>query len=158
MEKHNIVTIKDENGNDPVGDYLDSLEVASLTSLDAKINWTFLLKAFDTLSIGNLEVLCREMTQLDIMVNGQPRTKRYGLVKLLGVFPVYELRYALNGNDHLRLLFFPIEYEKQSFYVFTKVVIKTLNPNVDTTNQMRDLTHRLYLQVSRNPSQYLEVE
>lgn len=158
MVRHNIITMIDETGSDPVGDYLDELELSSLTNEEDKVHRTFLQLALERLADGDLEVLCREMTQLDIIINGRPRTKRYQLIKLLGRIPIYELRYGMNRNEHLRLLFFPFQYKNQSFFVFTKVVIKTLIPNVDTTNQMRDLTHALYLKVMQNPKQYLEVE
>lgn len=158
MIKHHIVTIQDETGIDAVDNYLDTLENQSITSLDAKVHRAFIQMALDRLAIGDLNVLCREKTQLDININGQPRTKRYELIKPLGLIPVYELRYGLSANEHLRLLFFPFSYEKMSFYVFTKVVIKTLEPNVDETNKMRDLTYILYKQVMQKPEEYLEVD
>jgi len=51
---------------------------------------------------------------------------------------------------------FPFEYEGQSNYVFVKCFIKTLIPNVDETDQMRDLTYQMYKRVKKNPEHYLE--
>lgn len=156
MIRHQIITIADQNGLDSVGEYLDTLLEQSITDVEAKVHYTFIQLAFNKLSIGNLRTLCREKTQLDIRINNQPRTKRYQLVKLLGVTPVYELRYGINHNEHLRLLFFPILHNGNSYYVFTKAFIKTLVPDKDETDDMRDLTYQMYTEVIQEPNKFLE--
>ena len=158
MKLHEIITIEDENNQDMIGMYMDMLLTESITSEKAKVHYTFLQKIFEELALGNLETLCAEKTQLDITVNGQPYTKKYEIVKPLRKAPVYELRYGLSGNEHLRLLFFPFTFENISYYLFVKVVVKTLIPNVNETNAMRDLTFNVYLDVKKNPKKYLEAE
>ncbi|MBW8352054.1 hypothetical protein K0H71_21870 [Bacillus sp. IITD106] len=59
------------------------------------------------MSVQPLDTLINSMTELTITFNGEERTRRYHLVKPLRVTPIYELRYAMNGNEHLRVLFFP---------------------------------------------------
>ncbi|MEK5149099.1 hypothetical protein MKX53_19130 [Psychrobacillus sp. FSL K6-4615] len=156
MIKHHIITITDENDIDSVGEYLDALLFASKTNQNDMIHYTFLQLAFNKLSLANLKTLCRERTQLDIMVNGFPRTKKYQLVKPLGVVPIYELRYGISHNEHLRLLFFPIQHKGESYYVFTKAFIKTLEPDVDETDHMRNLSYQMYAEVIKEPTKYLE--
>ncbi len=62
----------------------------------------------------------------------------------------------MNGNEHLRFLFFPIEFKGQSNYVFVKCLIKTRIPNVDETNHMRDLTFQMYKKGKQDPGYYIE--
>ncbi|MEK5071768.1 hypothetical protein [Sporosarcina sp. FSL K6-1508] len=158
MKLHEIITVVDENNQDMIGEYLDNLLTDSVSSEKAKIHFTFLQKIFEKLAYSNLEILCSEKTQLDIKVNGQSFTKRYEIIKPLRKAPVYEVRYGLSRNEHLRLLFFPFTFEKVSYYIFVKVVVKTLIPDVNETNAMRDLTYNVYLDVKRTPKKYLEGE
>lgn len=76
----------------------------------------------------------------------------------MGVKPIYELRYAMNENEHLRFTFFPFLYDGIESYVFVKVFTKTLVPPVNETNKMRDLTFQMYLRVFEDPKLYLEGE
>ncbi|MEX3625023.1 hypothetical protein [Viridibacillus arvi] len=158
MNKHEIISILDEDGIDLFGEFLDDLLVKAKSDLNAKIHYTFLMRIFELLQNADIDVLSNEKTQIDIKVNGFVRTKRYQIVTLLQKKPIYELRYALSGNEHLRLLFFPIEYKSISFYVFSKAFIKTRVPSKDDTNKMRDLMHTLYLKVYAEPQNYLEEE
>lgn len=153
---HNILTINDENDVDSVGDFLETLREEAKTFPEAKMHLLFIERAFSLLSSQPLESLLHRRTTLTITIDGSPRTKSYELVKLLGVNPVYELRYAKNGNRHIRLLFFPYEYNGQSNYVFVKCFVKTKVPPVDETDKMRDLTYQMYLKVCQNPQDYLE--
>lgn len=155
---HNIITMLDENNQDVVGGFLSQLSQESKYSQEAKLHLMFLQSAFNLLSVQPLENLLNKKTEITITFNGYPRTKRYELVKPLKVVPIYELRYALNRNEHLRFLFFPFRYENTSNYVFVKYVKKTLMPNVDETNEMRDLTYKMYKKVRSDPGYYLEGE
>lgn len=154
--KHKLVMINDENGEDIVGDFLNDLYESSKYSHTDKLHLMFLHSAFNLLSVQPLEKLMQSRTEMTITLNGEQRTKVYHLVKPLRVKPIYELRYAMNRNEHLRLLFFPIKRKGQSYYVFVKCFIKTRNPKVDETDLMRDLTYQMYLQVKQNPKDYLE--
>lgn len=156
MIRHHIITITDENDIDSVGEYLDALLLASKTNQEDMIHYAFLQVALNKLAIANLKTLCRERTQLDIKINGFPRTKRYQLVKPLGIIPIYELRYGITHNEHLRFLFFPIQHEGESYYVFTKAFIKTLEPDIDETDHMRNLSYQMYAEVIKEPTKFLE--
>ncbi|MFC5591592.1 hypothetical protein ACFPRA_22155 [Sporosarcina soli] len=156
INKHNIITILDENNQDVVGEFLSQLSQESQSSEEAKLHLMFLQSAFNLLSVQPLENLINTMSEITITFNGFPRTKRYELVKPLKVVPIYELRYAMNRNEHLRFLFFPYLYKEASNYVFVKYFKKTLVPNVDETDIMRDLTNEMYKRVKLNPEYYLE--
>lgn len=156
IKEHNLIMINDENGEDVVGDFLNQLYEESLESQDAKLHLMFLNSAFNLLSVQPLDTLINSRTEITITFNGEQRTKSYQLVKPLRVVPIYELRYAMNGNEHLRFLFFPFEHKGQSNYVFVKCFVKTRVPNVDETNVMRDLTYQMYERVKDNPDHYLE--
>ncbi len=158
INKHNIITISDENNEDVVGNFFIQLAQESKYSEEAKLHLMFLQSALNLLSVQPLEDLLNKKTEITITFNGYPRTKRYELVKLLKVIPIYELRYAMNKNEHLRFLFFPLTYENTSNYIFIKYFKKTLIPNVDETNTMRDLTYEMYRKVCSNPGYYLEGE
>lgn len=123
---------------------------------DAKLHLMFLNSAFNLLSVQSLENLINTRSEITITFNGEQRAKSYHLVKLLRVIPIYELRYAMNGNKHLRFLFFSFEHKGQSYYVFVKCFVKTRVPNVDETDLMRDLTFQMYKRVKENPEYYLE--
>lgn len=154
--EHNLIMIEDENGENIVEDFIKQLSDESLVSQDAKLHLQFLSSAFNLLSVQPLDSLINSRTEMTISINGEQRTKSYQLVKPLRVVPVYELRYAMNRNEHLRFLFFPFEYEGESNYVFVKCFIKTRIPNVDETDRMRDLTYQMYQRVKANPVYYLE--
>lgn len=156
ITKHNIITMLDENDQDVVGEFLSKLSQESQDSEEAKLHLMFLQSAFNLLSVQPLGNLLNTMTEIRITFNGYPRTKRYELIKPLKTVPVYELRYAMNRNEHLRFLFFPIQYKQASNYVFVKYFKKTLIPNVDETNEMRDLTYEMYQRVVLEPKYYLE--
>lgn len=158
INKHNIITMLDENNQDVVGGFLSQLSQESKYSEEAKLHLMFLQSALNLLSVQPLEDLLNKKTEITITFNGYPRTKRYELVKLLRVVPIYELRYAMSKNEHLRFLFFPFKYENTSNYIFVKYFKKTLIPNVDETNIMRDLTYEMYRKVCSNPGYYLEGE
>ncbi len=158
INKHNIITISDENNEDVIGNFFTQLAQESKYSEEAKLHLMFLQSALNLLSVQPLEDLLNKKTEITITFNGYPRTKRYELVKLLKVIPIYELRYAMNKNEHLRFLFFPLNYENTSNYIFIKYFKKTLIPNVDETNTMRDLTYEMYRKVCSNPGYYLEGE
>lgn len=157
MIKHeyNLIMIDDENGVDVVGDYLSKLNDESNYSEEAKLHLMFIQSAFNLLSVQPLDKLIDDYTELSITLNNEVRTKRYELIKPLRVSPIHELRYAMNGNDHLRFLFFPFDFKGQKNYVFVKVFKKTRVPRVDETNIMRDLTHKMYEKVKLNPEHYL---
>lgn len=154
MKLHEIITIEDEDNRDQVGEFLDKMLEKSRKSQEDKVHFAFLQKIFEKLSLSRLQVLCREKTQIDIIVNGQSRTKRYELVKPLRTLPIYELRYAMSGNEHLRLLFFPFVYEDVSHFVFVKALIKTLVPDVDETDIYKEQAYNLYLEVLKDPTNY----
>jgi len=156
IDKHNIITLLDENNQDVVGGFLTQLSLESQYSEDAKLHLMFLQSIFNLLSVQPLENLLNTMTEITITFNGYPRTKRYELLKPLKVVPIYELRYAMNRNEHLRFVFFPYLYKEASNYVFVKYFKKTLIPNVDETDNMRDLTYEMYKRVRLNPEYYLE--
>lgn len=156
IDKHNIKTLLDENNRDMVGEFLSQLYEESLYSNEAKLHLMFLQSALNLLSVQPLESLLNTRTELTITLNGHPRTKRYELVKPLKVPPIYELRYAMNQNEHLRFLFFPFLHKGESNYIFVKYFKKTLNPKVDETNIMRDLTYEMYKRVCLDPEYYLE--
>ncbi|MEB6549660.1 hypothetical protein MXL46_11240 [Heyndrickxia sporothermodurans] len=156
IKEHNLIMINDENGEDVVGDFLNHLYQKSKESDEAKLHLMFLNSAFNLLSVQPLDTLIKRRTEITITFNGEQRTRRYHLVKPLRVIPIYELRYAMSGNEHLRFLFFPFEYKDQSNYVFVKCFIKTLDPNIDETDRMRDLTYQMYERVKENPELYLE--
>lgn len=157
MNYRPIIAIADENNEDIVNDYLIQLNEESLSSLDAKTHRLFIQKAFDLLNVTPLNKL-QDYTELTILVNGEERTKRYEIIKPLGVKPIYELRYAMNENEHLRFTFFPFLYKEVESYVFVKVFKKTLIPPVNETNKMRDLTYQMFLKVLKDPKLYLEGE
>ena len=152
-----IIAIADENDQDVVTDYLSMLDEESLHSLEAKTHRLFLQKAFELLNVTPLNQL-QNSIELTIKVNGESRTKRYEVVKPLAVKPIYELRYAMNENEHLRFTFFPFLYKGIESYVFVKVFIKTKRPPVDETDRMRDLTYDMFQNVLSNPKLYLEGE
>ncbi|MBD7982979.1 hypothetical protein H9649_00180 [Sporosarcina sp. Sa2YVA2] len=156
IDKHNIITLLDENNQDVVGEFLSQLSKESQYTEEAKLHLMFLHSAFNLLSVQPLENLINTMTEITIILNGHSRTKRYELVKPLKVIPIYELRYAMNQNEHLRFLFFPFQYKGESNYIFVKYFKKTWNPTVDETNEMRDLTYQMYKRVQLNPEFYLE--
>ncbi|MCJ7842309.1 hypothetical protein MUB24_15680 [Lederbergia sp. NSJ-179] len=156
INEHKLIMINDENDEDVVGGFLNKLYEESKQSQDAKLHLMFLQSAFNLLSVQSLENLINTRSELTITFNGEERTKHYHLVKPLRVIPIYELRYAMNGNKHLRFLFFPFEFKGQSHYVFVKCFVKTRVPNVDETDIMRDLTYQMYKRVKENPEYYLE--
>ena len=112
--------------------------------------------AFNLLSVQSLENLINTRSEITITFNGEQRTRSYHLVKPLRVTPVYELRYGINRNEHLRFLFFPFEFKGISTYVFVKCFVKTRVPNIDETDIMRDLTYEMYKKVKSDPEYYLE--
>ncbi len=156
IQKHSILTIDDENGINLVEEFFTRLGEKSKTSKEAKMHLMFLNSAFNLLSVNLLKDLLKEKTEITITIDGKERTKSYQLIKPLRVRPIYELRYAVNGNEHLRFLFFPIAHKGRSNYVFVKCFLKTRDPNVDDTDKMRDLTFEMYKRVKRNPEYYIE--
>lgn len=156
MKIHQIVTILDENGIDHVGEFLSQLEMETFTNAKMKVHLAFLASLFDRLEFSDLKSLCKSPQELDVVVDGQQWTKRYTIVKPLRVIPIFELRYAMNGNEHVRFLFFPLVHKGMSYLIFTKAFIKSLNPRRDDTNKLRDLTYKLFLKVSEEPRKYLE--
>lgn len=152
-----IIAIADENEQELVADFLTQLDEESLTSVNAKTDRLFIQKAFDLLNVTPLNKL-QDYTEITILVDGQARTKRYEIIKPLGIKPIYELRYAMNENEHIRFIFFPFLYKGVESYVFVKVFKKTLIPPVDETNTMRDLTYQMFLRVYKEPKLYLEGE
>ncbi|GIO19485.1 hypothetical protein J18TS1_25850 [Oceanobacillus oncorhynchi subsp. incaldanensis] len=156
INEYKLIMIHDENGQDVVGDYLQNLYEKSKSSPTAKLHLMFLHSAFHLLSVRELETLMNTRTELTITFNGEQRTKYYHLVKPLRVIPIYELRYAMNGNEHLRFLFFPFHYNGQHYYVFVKCLVKTRVPPVDQTDKMRNLAFAMYKKVKKNPAYYLE--
>ncbi len=150
-----VITVKD-NGVDHVGDYLDWLLEQSKDDNDAKYHLAFIQFAIKRLSISDLDVLCREYTQLDIMVGDESFSKRYILAKPLAKAPIYELRYGISSNAHLRLLFFPYKYNGIEYIVFCYVFLKTRKPPKDETNLYRDKAYNMYQRVKREPEKYLE--
>lgn len=156
MKINEIVTIEDENGIDMVGDFIDGLEGNSFVDAKLKVHIAFLDSLFDRLKYSNLDILCKTPQELSVIVDGQTWTKRYMLVKPLRVIPIYELRYAIDGNNHVRFLFFPFEYRGITYFIFTKVFIKSHVPPIDETNMMRDLTYKLFMKVKKVPQKYLE--
>lgn len=155
LNTHRILIIKDENGVDSVGDFIENLARQSKTDWEAKMHLLFINRAFRLLSTQPLDDLLNNKTTMTITISGQKRTKSYTLVKPLRLAPIYELRYALNGNQHIRFLFFPFIYKGQSNYIFVKCFIKTRKPPFDETDAMRDLTYQMYLKVRQNPQNYL---
>ena len=153
--QYNLIMIDDENGIDVVGNYLAQLNEESKYSTEAKLHLMFIQSAFNLLSVQPSEKLTDEYMELSITLNDEVRTKRYELIKPLRVSPIHELRYAMNGNEHLRFLFFPFEFKGQLNYIFVKAFMKTRVPRVDETNIMRDLTHKMYERVKLNPEDYL---
>lgn len=156
IEKHLIITVEDENNVDMVESFLGNLYKNATNTNDDGLHLKFLTSIFNLLSVQPLTSLINTKTELTIKHNGQFRTKRYEVIKSLGLNPIYELRYAFSGNEHLRLLFFPFEYKEKSLYIFVKCFIKTLTPPVDNTDLMRDLTHNIYMRIKVNPNKYLE--
>jgi len=152
---HNILVIRDENDADSVGDFIETLAIKSENDREAKMHLLFIDQAFSLLSNQPIETLVNNRTTMTITIDGQKRTKSYTLVKPLRVVPIYELRYALDGNEHIRFLFFPFVYEGQSNYIFVKCFKKTRIPPVDETDVMRDLAYQMYLKIRRNPQIYL---
>ncbi|WP_188737192.1 hypothetical protein [Oceanobacillus neutriphilus] len=148
--------IHDENDQNVVGEYLQNLYEKSKLSPKAKLHLMFLNSAFNLLSVQTLESLINKRTELTITLNGEQRTKHYHLVKPLRLIPIYELRYAMNGNEHLRFLFFPFQHRRQHYYVFVKCFIKMRTPRIDETDKMRNLTFEMYKRVKKNPEYYLE--
>lgn len=158
IHKHNLIMIDDKNGIDVVGKFLMQLNMGSKHSFEAKLHLMFLHSAFNLLSVEPLEELTGGYTQLLITFEGQDKIKSYELVKALRVSPVHELRYAMNGNEHLRFLFFPFEFKGQSNYIFVEYFKITRSPNIDDTNIIRDLTYQMYLKVRQKPEYYLSEE
>lgn len=156
MMLHEIISIEDENGVDELADLLDDFLNKSTTEEPYLIHYTFLLKLFDLLSTVNLETLVNQDQEITIDIHGFPRTKRYRIVKPLKKIPIYELRYGISRDEHLRMLFFPITYKETSFYVFSKAFIKHRTIQCDPTDQNRDLMYNLYIKVKTNPGTYLE--
>ncbi|MBO0588166.1 MULTISPECIES: hypothetical protein [unclassified Sporosarcina] len=156
VNENKIVSIYDENDRDTVGEFLDEILEHSLISSEAEMHLLYIQKAFEILRFHPLESILHKKIDVLITFQGYPRLKSYVVVKVLTVYPIYELRYAMNGNIHLRFLFFPMKHNGQSYYVFAKQFIKTRRPNMDQTNQMRDLAYQMYEDVLRNPGQYLE--
>ncbi|MFD1067313.1 hypothetical protein [Oceanobacillus locisalsi] len=156
ISEYKLIMIDDENGQNVVRNFLQKLYEKSKTSLDAKLHLMFLNSAFNLLSVRKLETLINTRTELTITFNGEQRTKYYHLVKPLRLIPIYELRYAMSGNKHLRFLFFPFQYKRQYYYVFVKCFVKTRVPFVDETDKMRNLTFAMYKKVKEKPAYYLE--
>lgn len=141
--EHNLIMIEDENGENIVEDFMQQLSKESLVSQEAKLHLQFINSAFNLLSVQSLDNLINSRTEITITINEKQRTKSYQLVKPFKVVPSYELRYAMNGNEHLRFLFFPFEYGGESNYVFVKCFVKTRIPDVDETdpNEESDLSN-----------------
>ena len=152
-----IITIADENNQEVVSDFLERLRQQSFHSAEAKMHLLFILRALDLLTVTPLSVL-QDNVEITIDLDGMERTKRYEIVKPLGVKPIYELRYGLNENEHLRFTFFPFFYDGVESYVFVKVFKKTKQPPSDETDQMRDLTFQMFQRVLANPELYLKGE
>ncbi len=150
-----IIAIADENEQELVSEFMEQLAEESLHSFEAKMHYLFIQRAFELLSITPLEHLLQS-TELTIKIDGQYRTKRYQIVKPLRVEPIYELRYAMNGNEHLRFTFFPFNYNGSDSYIFVKVFKKTRIPPINETDKMRDLTFEMFKKVSQEPKLYLE--
>lgn len=146
-----IKTVLDENGQDVVNDFLNSIMEKS------EFHSKFIIVMLEQLQLSPLVNLISNPTQLTIMTQeGYERTKRYILVKPLRKKPIYELRYGLSSNCHLRLLFFPISKNKKKYYLFTHAFVKTRIPPSDETDKFRDESYNLYRTFLENPDKFNE--